>query len=125
MKQYQKIIFVLGVGAFVMTSVWYIRSRPQKPMPVSDGKTITITEDGLYPESLTVVAGTTVKFVNSDTYWHWPASDPHPSHTFYPVLDPKEPIKPDGSWEVLLETKGSWGIHDHLAPYIVGTIIVQ
>ena len=33
-----------------------------------DGKTIVITEDGFTPESLTVSVGTTIKFVNIDTY---------------------------------------------------------
>lgn len=89
-----------------------------------DGKTIVITENGFTPESLTVSVGSTIKFVNSDTYWHWPASDPHPSHTFYSELDPKQPIKPGTTWEVTLTKAGKWGIHDHLAPYVIGTITV-
>ena len=90
-----------------------------------DGKTIVITEDGFTPESLTVSVGTTIKFVNSDTYWHWPASDPHPSHTFYSELDPKQPIKPGTVWEVTLSKAGTWGLHDHLAPYVIGSITVK
>ena len=100
------------------------RSKSTSTKVKLDGKTIVITENGFTPESLTVSAGSTIKFVNSDTYWHWPASDPHPSHTFYSELDPKQPIKPGTTWEVTLTKAGKWGIHDHLAPYVIGTITV-
>lgn len=113
---------LVGGGIFYGFSM---RSKAQiMPKVKLDGKTIVITENGFTPESLTVSAGSTIKFVNSDTYWHWPASDPHPSHTFYSELDPKQPIKPGTTWEVTLTKAGKWGIHDHLAPYVIGTITV-
>lgn len=128
MKKYMKI--VIGVAALCLVGggvVYRIiaTTKHKTPQVALDGKTIVITEEGFTPESLKVAVGTTVKFVNNDTYWHWPASDPHPSHTFYSELDPKEPIKPSTTWEVTLTKVGSWGIHDHLAPYVTGTIIVS
>ncbi len=95
-----------------------------KPGDKTDGSTIVMVQDGFSPDSLTVKVGTTVKFVNRDTYWHWPASDPHPSHTFYSELDPKQPVKPGDTWSVTLTKPGKWGIHDHLAPYVIGTVTV-
>ncbi len=126
-KQY---MIVGGIVTFCLVGIgaWYgysLRTKPSAKVSVKlDGKTIVISEDGFTPESLTVPAGTKVKFVNSDTYWHWPASDPHPSHTFYSEVDPKQPVKPGATWEVTVSKVGKWGLHDHLAPYITGTLIV-
>jgi len=86
--------------------------------------TVHITEEGFTPSELKVTAGTVVRFVNDDQYWHWPASDPHPTHTFYSEIDPREPVAPDTSWEVTVSKPGTWGLHDHLAPYIIGTLTV-
>jgi plastocyanin len=107
-------------------AVWGIqRGASRSTQDNTDGKTIIIREDGFFPDKLTVPVGTTVTFVNEDTYWHWPASDPHPSHTFYSALDPKAAIKPGGTWQVTLTQSGEWGIHDHLAPYVVGILTVK
>lgn len=118
------VVLVCLVGGGVLFGLSQRNKAQQKPQVKLDGKTIVITEDGFTPESLTVAVGSTIKFVNSDTYWHWPASDPHPSHTFYSELDPRQPIKPGTTWEVTLTKSGKWGIHDHLAPYIIGAVTV-
>ena len=115
-------VCTLSVATYVAVS--FIKTKPM-PEEKGDGKTILIKEDGFYPSDITVPSGTTVKFINKDTYWHWPASDPHPSHTFYSELDPKSPIKPGDTWTVTLTKQGKWGIHDHLAPYVIGTLTVQ
>lgn len=114
-------LLLLGVGAFAWLK--FPHNTASKDMP-QDGKTIYIVEDGFIPDSLSVPVGTTLRFVNKDEYWHWPASDPHPSHTFYSELDPKTPVKPGGTWSVTLTKTGKWGIHDHLSPYIIGTVEV-
>ena len=128
MKKYMKVVIAVTVVCLVSGGVAYgifeKTKRHVVPREALDGKTMIITEDGFTPDSLRVAVGTTIKFINNDTYWHWPASDPHPSHTFYSELDPRAPIKPGTTWEVTLTKSGSWGIHDHLAPYITGTITV-
>lgn len=118
------LVFIVGIGLWYGIKVYMSRNTTEASQPALDGSTILIREDGFFPDTLTVRSGTTVKFVNEDKYWHWPASDPHPSHTFYSELDPREPIKPGGIWQVMLTKPGKWGIHDHLAPYVVGQIIV-
>ncbi len=118
------VVLVCLVGGGALFGLSQRNKAQQKPQVKLDGKTIVITEDGFTPDSLTVAVGSTIKFVNSDTYWHWPASDPHPSHTFYSELDPRQPIKPGTTWEVTLTKSGKWGIHDHLAPYIIGAVTV-
>lgn len=123
---------ILGIAAVCLLlggAGWYYRSTvfvkaDSNTQPPTDGSTVLMTENGFSPETLTVRAGTTVKFKNADTYWHWPASDPHPSHVFYPELDPHAPVKPGTIWSIALTKVGKWGIHDHLAPYETGTIIV-
>jgi plastocyanin len=124
----------IGIGIGVVATIglvggayMFIQSKktPVKDTVVPlDGSTIIVTDDGFNPDKLTVKKGTVVKFVNADKYYHWPASDPHPSHSFYPEIDPHEPVKPDTTWEVQLDKPGKWGIHDHLAPYIIGTLEV-
>ncbi len=118
------VVLVCLVGSGVVFGLSQRNKAQKMPQVKLDGKTIVITEDGFTPESITVAVGSTIKFVNSDTYWHWPASDPHPSHTFYSELDPKQPIKPGTTWEVTLTKSGTWGVHDHLAPYIIGAVTV-
>lgn len=125
--------FILyGVAAVILLLLAFVvwnremskRTKAKDTKEVLDGATILMREDGFYPDTITVTKGTTVKFINKDTYWHWPASDPHPSHTFYSELDPKSPVKPDSTWSVTLDKVGKWGIHDHLAPYVTGTVTV-
>jgi plastocyanin len=117
------IIGLLALGGFLW---WYTRGSSEVSSSVvqSGVATVRITEDGFNPAELTVTPGTVIRFTNDDEYWHWPASDPHPTHTFYSEIDPLEPVAPGTSWEVTVTKPGAWGLHDHLAPYIIGTLTV-
>lgn len=86
--------------------------------------TVTITGDGFSPASVTIKKGTTVKFVNKGSKAHWPASDPHPSHTAYPEFDAKQEIKSGASWTFTFDKVGSWRYHDNLNSGEQGVIIV-
>lgn len=83
-----------------------------------------MTENGFVPEEITIRRGTKVRFVNQDSLWRWPASDLHPTHSVYPEFDPREAIAPSKEWEFTFEKTGEWHYHDHLAPYILGKILV-
>ncbi len=85
---------------------------------------ITITASGPSPKNITIQKGDTVIFVNADTEEHWPASDPHPSHTIYPQFDPKHDITPGESWQFTFTRVGTWGFHDHENPLHRGTVTV-
>lgn len=87
--------------------------------------TIYITDDGFVPTTLKIKVGTEVIFVNKTAEWRWPASDLHPVHNLYPEFDTKEAIGPGTEWRFEFERPGTWGMHDHLAPYVVGKIIVE
>lgn len=77
------------------------------------------------PGVLTVKKGEEVTFINKDTDDHWPASNDHPTHQIYSEFDPKRPISPGSSWSFVFEHEGQWKFHDHLFPFIGGTVIVN
>lgn len=86
---------------------------------------IHITADGFSPIELGVQENTAVTFVNDNISSHWPASDPHPSHTINPAFDPKKAIPPGESWTFTFNKAGIWRFHDHLNPIQRSTIIVS
>lgn len=92
--------------------------------PQSGSVTITLSENGFEPESVTVEKGTVVTFQTTRGKHFWPASDLHPTHDIYPAFDPKEPIAPDKTWSFRFDRVGEWKYHDHLAPYYTGEITV-
>lgn len=119
---------LLAVGAIIIFGIAFLFLR--KVRTESSGVTrsgevvIEMTEDGFVPDTVRITRGTTVRFINRDNLGHWPASDLHPSHTIYPEFDPKKPIPPGEEWSFTFDQIGEWGMHDHLSPYIEGTIIV-
>ncbi|MDB4940360.1 MAG: Plastocyanin [Candidatus Doudnabacteria bacterium] len=91
------------------------------------GKTvnISITSSGFSPASVTINQGDFVKFTNTDTAPHWPASDPHPTHTGYPGFDALKNLAKGETYTFQFLKSGSWGFHDHLHPTDHGTVIVK
>jgi plastocyanin len=76
---------------------------------------VRIDSTGYHPASITVRKGQTILWVNEDlAASHWPASDPHPTHSAYPGFDPKTPIAPGNIWLFRFDTPGTWQYHDHL-----------
>ena len=124
MKEYR---FIIILGLFIVIIVGgialIISDRLSFAAPLR-GDTVRITDEGFIPIVLEVKFGTTVYFVNETSEWRWPASNIHPSHTIYPELDPKETIPPGEEWAFTFNRVGEWNIHDHLAPYVTGKIIV-
>ena len=94
--------------------------------------TIEMTASGFSPSTLTITAGTTVTFVNSDTKERWPASAVHPTHRVYPEsggclgskFDACRGLAPGESWSFTFNQKGTWRYHDHLTTSLTGTVIV-
>ena len=110
--------------------MWRTKSMSQDSSAVLDvqareGETvIKITEDGFSPSEIKIKLGTKVRFVNESKYWHWPASDLHPTHTLYSEFDPKKPFGPGEEWSFTFDKAGDWYFHDHLSPYITGKVSV-
>lgn len=85
---------------------------------------VTMTNDGFSPSEITVDQEQTVRFQNTDTVPHWPASNFHPTHDLYPKFDPQAPVAPGASWTLRPRRAGSWAYHDHLNPQRHGTLTV-
>lgn len=91
-----------------------------KPQP-----TIKITDKGFEPRDLTIKTGETIVFVNNDSQDHWPASDPHPTHSILPEFDAKKPLKSGETFKFKFEQAGRWPCHDHLNPSLRCLIVVE
>ena len=98
------------------------------PPPATGGTTITISANGVSPNSLTVAPGTRVSFVNTNSRAHDMNSNPHPEHTQCPALNVGF-IQPNQTLQTQnLNTVGTCGYHDHNQPTntsLQGTIRIQ
>ena len=100
---------------------------------IAEEKTVTYTDSGFSPATLTIKKGETVVFKNQSAQSMWPASAKHPTHTAYPTtggcigstFDACKGVQPDNSWSFKFEVLGSWKYHDHLTPKDRGTITVE
>jgi plastocyanin len=86
---------------------------------------VDITSSGFSPSSITVHAGDYVQFVNKDSAPHWPASNPHPTHTDLPGFDAKKALATGGTYRFQFVKVGTWGYHDHMNPATHGQVVVQ
>lgn len=90
----------------------------------NSSSTITYTNNGFSPATLTVKSGTTITIKNDSSSSLQFDSDPHPEHTDDPELNVGV-IAPGKSATVTVTTTGSHGYHNHLNSGDTGTIIVQ
>lgn len=108
---------------------------PTSPTP---NTTVTYSDQGFSPSSITVALGTTVTFVNQSTNDMWIASAMHPTHTVYggtslsqhcpdtdnSAFDECKGDAPGNSFSFTFNKEGVWKYHDHLDASKFGTIIV-
>src|SRR3954471_22305693 len=79
--------------------------------------TITISNNAVCPQNITVPRGTQVTFVNSDSRNHNMASDPHPEHTDCTELNQIGLLSTGASRSSgNLNTVRTCGMHDHDDP---------
>ena len=96
----------------------------------STGTTITISNSGVSPKSITVPIGTQVTFVNSSSTNHDMASNPHPTHGSCPEIEQGVGFITAGQTRMTLNLNSAktCGYHDHnrdTDTSLQGTIIVQ
>ena len=60
---------------------------PPGQAPTPTLATVTITAAGVSPKTITIAVGGRVTFINNDSAFHEPSSDPHPFHTDCPQLN--------------------------------------
>lgn len=145
------LIIILGIGG------WYVFSHPVTPAPSTTTTeqatttvatsnmplapvTVTYTDTGFSPASVTVAEGQSVMWVNQSSGQMWVASDPHPSHTGYDGTSrtahcvagytgaaPFDECANGNSGESFTFTftkSGSFGYHNHSDHGMTGTVIV-
>jgi plastocyanin len=80
----------------------------------STSTTITIANNAVCPQNITVPRGTQVTFVNNDTVTHEMNSDPHPEHTDCPEINAVGNLVPGQSRQTSnLVVAKKCGFHDH------------
>lgn len=100
-------------------------STTEGAMMKKEANTVTYSDSGFSPKSLTVPAGTTVTFVNNSDSSMWVASSPHPVHTDLPGFDELEGAKKGEKYSFTFVKKGAWKYHNHLSPPDFGAITVE
>ena len=96
----------------------------------ASGATVTITNAGVSPATVTVAVGQTVTFVNNSNRAHEIASNPHPQHGSCPGIEAGLGQLAPGATRTTrnFANAGSCGYHDHLDDTnnsLRGTINVQ
>lgn len=98
------------------------------PPPVEstdvESKTITYTDDGFSPNTLTVNSGDTLTIRNTSSDSLQFDSDPHPQHTANPELN-VDLVESGESKTFKVTAKGSHGYHNHLRSEHTGKITVE
>ncbi|MBI2009823.1 MAG: hypothetical protein HYS86_01460 [Candidatus Chisholmbacteria bacterium] len=102
-------------------------------------ETISYSDAGFSPQTVTVKAGTKVRFVNESSKEMWPATAVHPTHTVYPgssiskcgtaeaatIFDACRGMAPGGSYSFTFDEVGDWKYHNHLTPTHFGGVVVE
>lgn len=105
----------------------------------TDAKTVTVTytDSGFSPQTLTVSTGDTVRFVNQSSHGMWVGADEHPTHTEYDGTSRNEHCPDGGSfdqcvsagaggiYEFTFTKPGTFGYHNHVRAADSGTVVVE
>ncbi len=86
--------------------------------------TITYSNDGYSPATVTVKTGDTVVIRNDSSRDMQFDSDPHPAHTDNEELNVGI-VEPGKSMSFVVKRTGTFGYHNHLNASDTGTIVVQ
>lgn len=87
--------------------------------------TIAYRNDGFFPPTIEVAAGTKVRFVNESSNEMWVASAMHPTHQLLPGFDQMKGGPKGGVYEYTFTKAGAWKFHDHLKPEFRGSVTVK
>lgn len=103
--------------------------------------TVTYTDQGFSPKSVTVAVGSSVKFVNNSTHKMWVASDVHPTHAKYDgtntsqhcaqgtttggAFDECSAVAPGTVYTFSFDKAGSFTYHNHVQASDSGMVTVK
>jgi plastocyanin len=92
--------------------------------PTGSETVITYSDSGYSPSSVTVKAGDKVIIKNTSSRSMQFDSDPHPAHTINPELNVGS-VPAGQEMSFVVDTKGTFGYHNHLNASQKGTIVVE
>ncbi|OHB21914.1 MAG: hypothetical protein A2939_01440 [Parcubacteria group bacterium RIFCSPLOWO2_01_FULL_48_18] len=84
---------------------------------------VLITKDGFSPKTTAIHVDDVVRWINIDTGYHWPASDPHPTHTALAGFDASGNLASGETYSYQFEQPGYFVYHDH-APALAGEELI-
>jgi plastocyanin len=96
----------------------------QTEKPTNAAATLTYTDSGFSPSSITVKSGDTVAITNNSSGPIEFDSDPHPVHTSDPELNIGT-VDAGKTVTFKVSAKGTHGVHNHLDSSKTATVIVQ
>lgn len=86
--------------------------------------TVTYTDSGYTPATVTVKKGTTVTWVNQSSGGMWTASAVHPTHQLLPGFDQLKSVAKGGTYDYTFTKVGTWKYHNHVNASDTGTVVV-
>lgn len=101
-----------------------VMMEEEEPTVLGEEVKVEVDETGFIPQTVTVVQGTKVVFVNNGQALHWPASDVHPTHEELPGFDAMHGLQTGETYSYTFDQVGDWSCHDHLMPEHTCTINV-
>ncbi len=104
------------------------QNQTQPSAEAKDAVTITFTDSGFSPSTVTVKSGGKITWTNNSQSAIQVASNPHPTHTDNSELTNGGytlAVAAGASVTVTVTKTGSWGYHNHLAPSVGGTVVVK
>ena len=127
------VVVIIGgaIGAYAMTQK--DAGAPSNPSTSDSGKkdsgkkiaaTITYSDSGYSPSTITVKSGDTIAIKNTSSSEMQFDSDPHPVHTDDEELN-AGPVAPGQTITFTVTTTGTYGYHNHLNPSDSGTIVIK
>lgn len=110
------LIFILTVISFVAFN--------QKSAQAHTTHEVSFNGNTFSPATLNIETGDNVRFVNNSVVALDLSSDPHPTHTNYPLLNYGAININGGTGIVVFNEVGTFGYHNHENPNQKGTIVV-
>jgi len=122
------VLVLLGGGAYLFLRQSDTHTNTTNVTNTQNDKpaaaTITYSDSGYSPASVTVKSGEAVEIKNTSSHAMQFDSDPHPIHTNDPELNVGS-VNPGESMKFTVSKTGTFGYHNHLNPSDKGTIIVK
>lgn len=91
---------------------------------VTATSTVTYSDTGFSPKTLTVKKGTTVTFENQSSGKMWVASGVHPTHLLLPGFDELKSVEKSGTYQYTFVKVGTWQYHNHVKPSDLAVVVV-